>query len=168
MATMTHASVGGHAAMTCFALLLGVPPRHPMHHGQPFQAPSFTARQAPLVETRDGNQRCARSQVGHVHQEQSRGHRQIAQVVGRTQQAAQVVAVPLGDVDAQLLHQPRRARVAGATEEASGRCEGRVARAVWPAAATARASTEKARLANIARAMSKSPLPARRHHESPR
>lgn len=98
-------------------------------HGKGFSTAPRDAQTA-LVTTGHGAQRCARPEVRRVHAGRSRRDRAIAQGVRRSKQPAQVITVPFGHVDAQLLHQSRRNPVTRAATQAPQCRKGRTARAV--------------------------------------
>src|ERR1043166_3525551 len=62
----------------------------------------------PLVGARDQAQQCAGSRPEGLYLERSASHRALAETLSRTEPAPQERAVSLGDVDADLLRQPRR------------------------------------------------------------
>src|ERR1700758_3467207 len=59
-----------------------------------------------VVPTRHAGERRIDPGEGRVRQAQLARDRIVAQTLGRAQQTPQELAVPIGDVDAQLLHQP--------------------------------------------------------------
>src|SRR5437763_6089899 len=88
-----------------------------------------------LVATCHGVEQCARSRSRSVRPLRSTRHRALAKTVGGAEPSTEERAVSLGDVDADVLHQPRRQ--ASLAEEAQDTLKGerRVARSVRPAAA---------------------------------
>jgi hypothetical protein len=61
-----------------------------------------------VVTPRDGDERRAGSRAGCLSEVERDGHRQVARAIGEAQSATQVGSLPVGDVDARLLHQSRR------------------------------------------------------------
>jgi hypothetical protein len=86
----------------------------------------------PLVGACDANKRRARSQASSIRQERPIRNCEIAEEVSRAEQAAQGHALPIGDVDAELLHQPRRKELARATDENAGSREDRTPQGFRP------------------------------------
>lgn len=91
-----------------------------------------------LVPACDRNEQCAGSRCGRVRAERSPQHRAVAQALGGAEPTAQDGRVPLGDVDAHVLHQSSGYDAAGKPTPAAAGGEGRVAAAVqtssgWPA-----------------------------------
>ena len=103
-------------------------PRRAWHRGRPsplsrstcFRAPKLAcprARDVPLgarglhqetlVAARQRNERCARPHAGCLRAVRPEEGRPLAEALGRAQRPSQERPVPLGDVDAHLLHQPR-------------------------------------------------------------
>jgi hypothetical protein len=85
-----------------------------------------------LVATRGIDQRRVGPHAGGVHARQSTIDRALAQAVGRAQQASQGRSVPLGDVDARLLHQSGGQDAQPATPRRARTGEGRAAERLWP------------------------------------
>src|ERR1700741_239667 len=83
-----------------------------------------------LVAARDRDEQCARSQAWRFHLEESQADCGFAQALRRTQPPAQDDALPLGAVDAHLLHEPRRQESAGGADADSRTREGRTEKAV--------------------------------------
>src|SRR5262249_54529683 len=73
-----------------------------------------------------------RSQEGRVLPEKSQGARPLTEAFGRTQQAAQGRSLTLGDVDADVLHQPGRQEPSGIAQAGSATRHGRVAPRLRP------------------------------------
>src|SRR4029078_11859425 len=67
---------------------------------------------------------------GHVQQAERQGDRIVIEAVGGAQPPAQVHSVPLGDVDADVLHQPRRQESADWAKENIAEGKGRAARGI--------------------------------------
>src|SRR5665213_3790456 len=61
-----------------------------------------------MVGEGDRDQRRDGPQEGRLQVEEPEAHRRVGKALGRAQPAAQDEPVPLGDVDAELLHEPRR------------------------------------------------------------
>jgi len=85
-----------------------------------------------LVGACDARKRCARSRPRRLHQARSKAHRGVAETIGGTQPPAQSRSVPLGAVDADLLHQSRRQESAGQPAQNPGTRQERIAQAIWP------------------------------------
>jgi len=73
-------------------------------HGYRRKGEGDPARQ--MVPAGDPRQQCARSRSRSIHLRRSAPHRPVPQTLCRAQPSPQVRPVPLGDVDADVLHQP--------------------------------------------------------------
>ena len=85
-----------------------------------------------LVGAGDARKRRARSRPRRVHQTRPQAHRGVVEALGGTQPPAQSQSVPLGAVDADLLHQSRRQEPASQPAQNPRTRQRRIAQAIWP------------------------------------
>src|SRR3954462_8034282 len=79
-----------------------------------------TRRTEALVAARDQGERRARPQTRRVQADQREEDRDFVEALGRAQRAPQDRRLPLGAVDADVLHQPRRQDAAADAAHAAG------------------------------------------------
>ena len=83
--------------------------------------------QTQMVGGRHRAQRRAAARGSCFRVRRSQAHRSLAEALRRSERQAQGRAVPIGDVDAELLHQPRRQEPAGPPQGHPRRRQGRIA-----------------------------------------
>src|SRR3954449_9901942 len=83
-----------------------------------------TRRTEALVTARDERERRARPQTRRVQADQCEEDRGFVEALGRAQRASQDRRLPLGAVDADVLHQPRRQDAAADAAHAAGAGKG--------------------------------------------
>src|SRR5581483_666026 len=91
------------------------------------QAQSFATA---LVSAGHADQRCPDAGEKCVQEAERPADRAVSQALSRAQPPAQIRPVSLGDVDAHLLHQPRRSQSPRLAQEEAQRRQGRAARAL--------------------------------------
>ena len=103
-------------------------------HGKTSQSEIHTPKTdiAPLVGPRHRAERRPRLAPRRFHAARSEEDRDFAQTLRRVEPAAQVRSLPLRDVDADVLYQPRRKEFAGGAQKTPRAGERRIARAIRP------------------------------------
>src|SRR6185312_205852 len=89
-----------------------------------------------LVAARHARKRRTRSEARRVQADEREKDRGIAEAIGGAQRAPQVGRLPLGLVDADFLHQPRRQKIAEDPARAAGAGEGGIETGVWAGVVT--------------------------------
>ncbi|SOT45631.1 hypothetical protein F01_530039 [Burkholderia cenocepacia] len=90
-----------------------------------------------LVRRSHAKKRCTRYRARHLQIRRSGRDRRVAEALGRTQPPPQGIAVPVGDVDAELLREPRGPQPAENTPRDARTREAEAARGIRPQALTA-------------------------------